>query len=186
MQMVTVSVANPGCLSRIPDPDVYPSRIPAFWSRVQQQKWKRIGGKICFTTCFWTGKENYGFGIPDPEKPTPDPGVKKALDHGSGSATLVIVMALPRSMRLGRRRSHPPHGTCRPSPAAGPPSSTDSRHPSKRGIFKNTFFTGWHKNTYCTHVATIGITGWDCSFRVQKIYLLVKKTYFKCTVPYPL
>jgi hypothetical protein len=40
------SVADPGCLSRIPDPDFYPSRIP-------------------------------------------DPGVKKAPDPGSGSATLL-------------------------------------------------------------------------------------------------
>jgi hypothetical protein len=36
----------------------------------------------------------YGFGIRDPrlgirEKPIPDPGVKKALDFGSGSETLV-------------------------------------------------------------------------------------------------
>jgi hypothetical protein len=35
--------------------------------------------------------QKYGFGIRDPEKkpiPDPDPGVKKALDPGSGSATL--------------------------------------------------------------------------------------------------
>jgi hypothetical protein len=26
--LVDISVADPGCLSRIPDPDFYPSRIP--------------------------------------------------------------------------------------------------------------------------------------------------------------
>jgi hypothetical protein len=28
MHFLKVSVADPGCLSRIPDPDFYPSRIP--------------------------------------------------------------------------------------------------------------------------------------------------------------
>jgi hypothetical protein len=28
------SVADPGCLSRIPDPDFYPSRIPDLGSRI--------------------------------------------------------------------------------------------------------------------------------------------------------
>jgi hypothetical protein len=34
------SVADPGCLSRIPDPEFYPSRIPdlGFWIQKQQQK----------------------------------------------------------------------------------------------------------------------------------------------------
>ncbi len=31
------SVADPGCLSRIPDPDFYPSRIPDLGSRIQKQ-----------------------------------------------------------------------------------------------------------------------------------------------------
>ncbi len=46
---VNTSVADLGCLSRIPDPDFYPSRIP-------------------------------------------DPGVNKAPDPGSGSATLVNIL----------------------------------------------------------------------------------------------
>ncbi len=33
--------------------------------------------------------QKYGFGIRDPKKPISDPGVKKASDPGSGSATLV-------------------------------------------------------------------------------------------------
>jgi hypothetical protein len=35
------SVADPGCLSRIPDPDFYPSRIPDLGSRIQKQVEKR-------------------------------------------------------------------------------------------------------------------------------------------------
>ncbi len=32
------SVADPGCLSRIPDPDFYPSRIPDLGSRIPDPK----------------------------------------------------------------------------------------------------------------------------------------------------
>jgi hypothetical protein len=35
------SVADPGCLSRIPDPDFYPSRITDPGSRIQKQQQKR-------------------------------------------------------------------------------------------------------------------------------------------------
>jgi hypothetical protein len=28
IRIISISVADPGCLSRIPDPDFYPSRIP--------------------------------------------------------------------------------------------------------------------------------------------------------------
>jgi len=38
---VLSSVADPGCLSRIPDPDFYPSRIPDLGSRIQKQQQKR-------------------------------------------------------------------------------------------------------------------------------------------------
>ncbi len=47
----TTSVANPGCLSRIPDPDFYPSRIPDPGSRIpdpgsknsnKRERWKKI------------------------------------------------------------------------------------------------------------------------------------------------
>ncbi len=36
-----------------------------------------------------SSSQKYGFGIRDPKKPIPDPGVKKEPDPGSGSATLV-------------------------------------------------------------------------------------------------
>jgi hypothetical protein len=35
------SVADPGCLSRIQDPDFYPSRIPDLGSRIQKHQQKR-------------------------------------------------------------------------------------------------------------------------------------------------
>jgi hypothetical protein len=35
--LIFSSVADPGCLSRIPDPDFYPSRIPDLGSRIQKQ-----------------------------------------------------------------------------------------------------------------------------------------------------
>jgi hypothetical protein len=39
--IISSSVADPGCLSRIPDPDFYPSRIPDLGSRIQKQQQKR-------------------------------------------------------------------------------------------------------------------------------------------------
>ncbi len=121
------SVADPGCLSRIPDPDFYPSRIPDP-KTATKRGWK----KICCHTFFCIHKfhkieiyfnfevpvlkkkiwanfqrimelftqkivkvlKNMGLGseIRDPKKNLfriPDPGVKKAPDPGSGSATLL-------------------------------------------------------------------------------------------------
>jgi hypothetical protein len=119
------SVADPGCLSRIPDPDFYPSRI-------QKQQQKRGVKKNCCHNLLCSHKfhkiANYfsfevpkkkiwanfqrilelftqkivnklskiwvwdpGSEIRDREKNLfriPDPGVKKAPDPGSGSATL--------------------------------------------------------------------------------------------------
>ncbi len=113
---IPTSVADPGCLSRIPDPDFYPSRI-------QKQQQKRGVKKkfvvitfyvatnltklqiILFLKC-WRQKiepifkklynflpkklslssQKYGFGIRDPEKPIPDP--------GSGSATLIPTLCV--------------------------------------------------------------------------------------------
>jgi hypothetical protein len=37
-QCLITSVADPGCLSRIPDPDFYPSRIPDLGSRFSDPK----------------------------------------------------------------------------------------------------------------------------------------------------
>jgi len=42
----TASVADPGCLSRIPDPDFYSSRIPDLGSRIQKQQQKREVKKL--------------------------------------------------------------------------------------------------------------------------------------------
>jgi hypothetical protein len=48
--MFASSVADPGCLSRIPDPDFYPSRIPDLGSRIQKQQQKSEVKKIsCHT-----------------------------------------------------------------------------------------------------------------------------------------
>jgi hypothetical protein len=51
---VPSSVADSGCLSRIPDPDFYPSRIPDLGSRIQKQQQKR-GVKIFFFKPFFVG-----------------------------------------------------------------------------------------------------------------------------------
>jgi hypothetical protein len=50
------SVADPGCLSRILDPDFYPSRIPDIESRIQKQEQKR-GVKNLFFHTFFCGDE---------------------------------------------------------------------------------------------------------------------------------
>jgi hypothetical protein len=50
------SVADPGCLSRIPDPDFYPSRIPDLRSRIQKQQQKREVKKISCHTFLWSHK----------------------------------------------------------------------------------------------------------------------------------
>jgi hypothetical protein len=44
------SVADTGCLSRIPDPDFYPSRIPDLGSQIQKQQQERGMKKICCHT----------------------------------------------------------------------------------------------------------------------------------------
>jgi hypothetical protein len=57
------SVADPGCLSGIQDPDFYPSRIPDLGSRIQKQQQKRGVKKICCHTFLCSHKfhkiENY-------------------------------------------------------------------------------------------------------------------------------
>jgi hypothetical protein len=47
------SVADPGCLSRIPDPDFYPSRIADLGSRIQKQVQKRGVKKKSFVKHFF-------------------------------------------------------------------------------------------------------------------------------------
>ena len=46
------SVSDPGCLSRIPDPDFYPSRILDLGSRIQKQQQKRGVNKNLFSYFF--------------------------------------------------------------------------------------------------------------------------------------
>jgi hypothetical protein len=46
------SVADPGCLSLIPDPDFYPSRIPDLGSRIQKQQQKREAKKFFLSYLF--------------------------------------------------------------------------------------------------------------------------------------
>ncbi len=50
-----ISVADPGCLSRIPDPDFYPSRIPDPGSRILDPKTatKEIGEKKLVVVPFY-------------------------------------------------------------------------------------------------------------------------------------
>ena len=126
------SVADPGCLSRIPDPDFYPSQIPEsrnLGSRIQkQQQMTGVKNFFCQTNfCSHKFHKTEYFFIFDKlnkkiwpnfpriievftqkiiTKPSkiwvwdpgsgknlfriPDPGVKKAPDPGSGSATLGI------------------------------------------------------------------------------------------------
>ncbi len=129
-QLILTSVADPGCLSRIPDPDFYPSRIPDTGSRIPDPKTatKERGDQKFVVMPFhkieiiyyWNAEENnlaqfsknyrtfypkncqkafknigLGSGIRDPGSGKnifriPDPGVKKAPDPGSESATLIL------------------------------------------------------------------------------------------------
>jgi hypothetical protein len=47
---------------------------------------------VLFTQQCSLSSQNMGLGAGIREKPIPDPGVKNALDPGSGSATLVVVL----------------------------------------------------------------------------------------------
>ncbi len=57
------SVADPGCLYRIPDPDLYPSLIPDLGSRIKKQQQKRGVKKFVVVPFFCSHKfhiiENY-------------------------------------------------------------------------------------------------------------------------------
>jgi hypothetical protein len=103
---VSPSVADPGCLSQIPDPTFFysgselsPSRIPDPnclhpGSRVRIKEFKYFNPKKTKKWFLSSRKYDPGcsFRIPDPYAdflPIPDPGAKKAPDPESGSATLV-------------------------------------------------------------------------------------------------
>ncbi len=67
------SVADPGCLSRIPDPDFHPSRIPDLGSK--NSYWYKI---CCHTQCFGSGSGSVSGSVLDPYSigpldPDPDP-----------------------------------------------------------------------------------------------------------------
>ncbi len=107
----SLSVADPGCLSRIPDPKTATKEggeqklvVLPFFVATDFTKLKIILFLNCCRTKFGIifkelqrflskklspSSQKYGFGIR--EKPTPDPrpGVKKASYPGSGSATLL-------------------------------------------------------------------------------------------------
>jgi hypothetical protein len=85
--VLPVSVADPGCLSRI---RIFPPRIPDLPQRILVFYYnsKKMVSKL---SEIWSGLL-----IPDPDfLPNPDPGsaVKKTPDPGSGSATLVPVLS---------------------------------------------------------------------------------------------
>jgi hypothetical protein len=50
--VIKSSVADPGCLSQIADPDFYPSRIPGLGPQIQKQQQKRRGKIFCCLTFF--------------------------------------------------------------------------------------------------------------------------------------
>jgi hypothetical protein len=83
--IATSSVADPGCLFRLPDPNFF---HPG--SRIRIKKFKYFNPQNCFQAL---GKMIRVEFIPDPDPdflPIPDPGVKKKTpDPGSGTATLV-------------------------------------------------------------------------------------------------
>jgi len=89
-------VADPGCLSRIPDPDFYPSRIPDPGSQIPDQKTvpkERVKKNFQYALKYM----GLGSGIRDPGSGKnlfriPDPGVKKAPDPGAGYATLFWIV----------------------------------------------------------------------------------------------
>jgi hypothetical protein len=103
---IAYSVEDPGCLSRIPDPDFYPSRIPDLGSRIPKQQQNRGVKKKIFCHSFlfshkfhkiehyfsfksWRKKfgsifkELYNFLSGIRKKPIPDPGSRGQKGTGS-------------------------------------------------------------------------------------------------------
>jgi hypothetical protein len=91
----TNSVADPGCLSRIPEPtfSIPDPGSEFFPSRILIKEVKYFNPKKCFLSSrkYDPGSSSQ-IRIPDPDTyflPIPDTVVKKAPDPGSGSATLI-------------------------------------------------------------------------------------------------
>ncbi len=101
---VKISVVDPGCLSRIPDPDLYPSRIPDPRSKNSNKRegWKQIYCHTIFCSHkfhkiqdlftpkivnklpkIWVRDPGSETGIQKNLFRIPDPGIKKAPDPGS-------------------------------------------------------------------------------------------------------
>jgi hypothetical protein len=101
---ILISVGDPGCLSRIPDPSFFHpgSRIqtvsiPDPGSRIRIKEFKYFNPKKNKKLFLSSRKYDPGCSsqIPDPDAdflPIPDPEVKKAPDPGSGSATLIRIL----------------------------------------------------------------------------------------------
>jgi hypothetical protein len=90
-------VADPGCLSRIPDPDFYPSRIPDPKTATKKRGEKKFVVLPFFCSHKFLKIANYFIllmlkrsEIRKNLSRIPDPGVKKAPDPGSGSAKLLF------------------------------------------------------------------------------------------------
>ncbi len=89
------SVADPGCLSRILDPEfTHPgSRIPDPKTATKERGEKNLLSYFFYSHKFHKIESYFIFEMlkKNRKKPIrePDPGVKKAPDPGSGSATLV-------------------------------------------------------------------------------------------------
>ncbi len=120
---VNSSVADPGCLSRIPDPDFYPSRISDPGSKNSNKrggveknlflylffcshKFHKIENYFIFVMLkkkIWATfqriielfTQKFGTNLSKIWVSDPGPRVKKALDPGSGSATPLISRDVP-------------------------------------------------------------------------------------------
>ncbi len=146
------NVADPGCLSRIPDPtffypgsDFFLSRIPDPnclhpGSRISIKEFKNLNPKKWFLSSrkYDPGCSSW---IPDPDAdflPIPDPGVKKALNRGyGGSPTMGMnkswISGMLCLVGLGRcaaaRRSRRMRSAARPSYRPGIRSAYSLSYP---------------------------------------------------------
>jgi hypothetical protein len=133
------SVADPGCLSRIPDPDFYPSRIPGHGSRIPDPKTatKERGKKKVRKKKIWANFQRIielftkkivktllkiwswdpGSGIRDPGSGKnlfriPDPGVKKhPIPDPDPQHWQVVVRWPPVRQARGSYLGPAPHAT---------------------------------------------------------------------------
>jgi hypothetical protein len=91
-----ISVADPGCLSRIPDPTFFHPGSELSPSRIRIKEFKYFKPKKPKKWFLSSRKYDPGCSswIPDPDAdflPIPDPGSRGQKATGSGSATLVLI-----------------------------------------------------------------------------------------------